>query len=108
MPALERLRQGDPTSLGHSVHEIRGRSPESKREGQSRGGGDSRGESGHNKSIRTVALRLMVFAAFYWMVTCAFRKSLTCHMNTMCDCSTIRDFVQRKWVSSKEQHWVLD
>lgn len=44
-------------------------------------GRDSRGESGHNKSIRTVALRLMVFAAFYWMVTCVFRKSLTCHMN---------------------------
>lgn len=72
----------------------------------------SGGEWTH-KSIWTVALHLMVSAAFYWIMICVFRKSLTCHVNTMCACSPIGDFVQRKRVSSKhhhyqEQHWVLD
>lgn len=72
----------------------------------------SGGEWTH-KSICTVALHLMVAAAFYWIMICVFRKSLTCHVNTMCTCSPIRDFVQRKRVSSnhhhyQEQHWVLD
>lgn len=55
-------------------------------------GRDSLRESGHNKSIRSVDLHLVVSAAFYWTITCVFRKSLTGHMNPMCACPTIRDF----------------